>query len=55
MLLERLFITQIYQAMVFSKNFFGEGILYAPCFSIYNAIELMPYKDIYDKFIDFFA
>lgn len=28
---------------------------YAPCFSIYNVIELMPYQDIYEKFLEFFS
>ncbi|MBK1811533.1 hypothetical protein JHL18_12970 [Clostridium sp. YIM B02505] len=38
----------------FSKFFKGKD-LYAPCFSIYNVIELMPYEDIYEKFLDFFS
>ena len=39
----------------FLSKFFAKQPLYAPCFSIYNAIELMPYKDIYEKFLDFFS
>lgn len=39
----------------FLSKFFAEPPLYAPCFSIYNTIELMPYKDIYEKFLDFFS
>ncbi|MDP4145702.1 MAG: hypothetical protein Q8936_14650 [Bacillota bacterium] len=38
----------------FCKFFKGET-LYAPCFSIYNVIELMPYKDIYEQFLNFFS
>ena len=37
----------------FLETFFSSSTLYAPCFSIYNVIELMPYKDIFDKLPDF--
>lgn len=39
----------------FFERYFGGEILYAPCFSIYNVIELMPYKDIYECFLEFFS
>lgn len=39
----------------FFLKFFQGEILYAPCFSIYNVIELMPYEDIYKQFLDFFS
>lgn len=39
----------------FFLNFFGGEILYAPCFSIYNVIELMPYRNIYEQLLDFFS
>lgn len=39
----------------FLETFFSSSTLYAPCFSIYNVIELMPYKDIFDKFVEFFS
>lgn len=44
-----------YSGKGFLNKFFAEQQLYAPCFSIYNVVELMPYKDIYEKFIDFFS
>lgn len=42
------------------KGFFQKFLVpqqdkYAPCFSIYNVIELMPYEDIYEKFLEFFS
>lgn len=34
----------------FLERFFAcSSDAYAPCFSIYNVIELMPYQDIYEK------
>lgn len=39
----------------FLQNFFTGESSYAPCFSIYNVIELMPYKDIYEKFLEYFS
>lgn len=39
----------------FLQNFFSGEKLYAPCFSIYNVIELMPYENIYKQFLDFFS
>lgn len=40
----------------FLQRFFSQSSkLYAPCYSIYNVIELMPYQDIYEKFLDFFS
>lgn len=40
----------------FLQKFFSQAsTLYAPCFSIYNVIELMPYQDIYEKFLEFFS
>lgn len=39
----------------FLEKFFMGYHLYAPCFSIYNAVELMPYQDIFNKFLDFFS
>lgn len=44
-----------YSGKGFLSKFFAEQQLYAPCFSIYNVVELMPYKDIYEKFINFFS
>ncbi|MDA3734033.1 hypothetical protein PBV87_21395 [Niameybacter massiliensis] len=38
----------------FEKFFCNQGN-YAPCFFIYNVIELMPYADIFEKFIEFFS
>ena len=37
------------------NKFMDKNELYAPCFSFYNVIELMPYEDIYQKFLDFFS
>ncbi|MBC7087126.1 MAG: hypothetical protein H5T96_01410 [Tissierellales bacterium] len=41
------------------KGFFHKAFLsetkYAPCFSIYNVIELMPYNDLFEKFVDIFS
>lgn len=40
----------------FLQRFFSQASkLYAPCFSIYNVIEIMPYQDIYEKFLEFFS
>lgn len=39
----------------FLLKFFNDDAKYAPCFSIYNAIELMPYKDIFENFLNFFS
>ena len=39
----------------FLQNFFIDTTGYAPCFSIYNVIELVPYGDIFDQFIEFFS
>lgn len=39
----------------FSQRFFNAGSIYAPCFSFYNIIELLPYKDIYDAFTTYFS
>ncbi len=39
----------------FLQNFFSGEKLYAPCFSIYNVTELIPYKNIYKQFLDFFS
>lgn len=43
----------------YKKKLFEEFILgeeaYAFCFSIYNVLELRPYADIYEKFVDFFS
>ncbi len=38
----------------FLQRFFIDNSGYAPCYSIYNVIELKPYNDIYEKFITFF-
>lgn len=57
--------TNAIREIVTNTNFSGKGFLqrffaqkstlYAPCFSIYNVIELMPYQDIYERFLDFFS
>lgn len=57
--------TNALREIVTNTNLAGKGFLekffvqttelYAPCFSIYNVIELMPYKDIYEKFLEFFS
>lgn len=56
--------TNAIREIVTNTNFSGKGFfvkffmnedLYAPCFSIYNVIELMPYEDIFKQFIDFFS
>lgn len=39
----------------FFMKFFSSDVKYAPCFSIYNVIELKPYQDIYNSFIEFFS
>lgn len=39
----------------FLQNFFIDKTGYAPCFSIYNVIELYPYEDIFDQFIEYFS
>lgn len=39
----------------FFKRFFNNKSIYAPCFSIYNVIELKPYKDIFELFVTFFS
>lgn len=56
--------TNVLREIVTNTNFSGKGFLqtfftgkssYAPCFSIYNAIELMPYEDIFEKFLEYFS
>lgn len=57
--------TNAIREIVTNTNMSGKGFLenfftnpsdkYAPCFSIYNVIELMPYQDIFDKFLNFFS
>lgn len=57
--------TNAIREIVTNTNMAGNGFLerffshssdaYAPCFSIYNAIELMPYQDIFEKFLEFFS
>ena len=57
--------TNAIREIVTNTNLSGKGFLekffaqlsdaYAPCFSIYNVIELMPYQDIYEKFLEFFS
>ena len=57
--------TNAIREIVTNTNTSGKGFLerffahssdaYAPCFSIYNVIELMPYQDIYEKFLEFFS
>ncbi|MSS38539.1 hypothetical protein [Clostridium porci] len=57
--------TNAIREIVMNVNLSGKGFLekffneqqnkYAPCFSIYNVIELMPYQDIYEKFLEFFS
>lgn len=57
--------TNAIREIVTNTNMSGKGFLerffahssdaYAPCFSIYNVIELMPYQDIYEKFLEFFS
>lgn len=39
----------------FAQRFFNAGAIYAPCFSFYNVVELLPYTDIYDAFTTFFS
>lgn len=39
----------------FLQKFFSGKDKYAPCFSIYNALELMPYEDIFEDFLEFFS
>jgi len=39
----------------FFETFFNNTTIYAPCFSIYNVIELTPYEDIFEKFLEFFS
>lgn len=53
--------TNAIREIVFNENQSGKGFFekfinnkYAPCISIYNVIELMPYNDIYEKFLEFF-
>lgn len=38
----------------FLENFMASG-KYVPCISLNNVIELKPYADLYDKFIDYFS
>lgn len=56
--------TNAIREIVTNSNMSGKGYLtrfhlynnnYAPCFSIYNVIELKPYEDIYEKFLEFFS
>lgn len=57
--------TNAIREIVTNTNMSGKGFLekffanpsdkYAPCFSIYNVIELMPYQDIFNKFLNFFS
>lgn len=56
--------TNALREIITNTNLFGKGFLqtfftsessYAPCFSIYNVIELMPYEDIYEKFLEYFS
>jgi len=57
--------TNAIREIVTNTNMSGKGFLerffacssdaYAPCFTIYNVIELMPYQDIYEKFLEFFS
>lgn len=39
----------------FFEKFFINNVKYISCFSIYNLIEIMPYADIFEKFIKFFS
>lgn len=39
----------------FLTKFFDGSNNFVACFSIYNVIELMPYADLYEKFLDFFS
>lgn len=57
--------TNALKEIVTNTNMSGKGFLerffacspdaYVPCFSIYNVIELMPYQNIYEKFLEFFS
>lgn len=55
--------TNAIREIVTNENNFGKGFLenfmasgkYVPCVSLYNVIELKPYADIYDKFLDYFS
>lgn len=56
--------TNVLREIVRNTNLAGKGFLqkffsgkdkYAPCFSIYNALELMPYEDIFEDFLEFFS
>ena len=56
--------TNALREIVRNTNLAGKGFLqkifsgkdkYAPCFSIYNALELMPYEDIFEDFLEFFS
>lgn len=39
----------------FSKFLSDDSSMYVPCISLYNVLELKPYEDIYEKFLDFFS
>jgi len=39
----------------FFQRFFSGDTAYAPCFSFYNIIELRPYDDIFDQFLNLFS
>jgi len=55
--------TNAIREIVTNENKSGKGFLenfiafgkYVPCISLYNVIELKPYNDIYNKFIDYFS
>ena len=55
--------TNAIREIVTNENNSGKGFLenfiisgkYVPCVSLYNVIELKPYADIYDKFLDYFS
>lgn len=39
----------------FLKRFIESGDNYAPCFSFYNVVEIMPYSDIFESFLRLFS
>jgi hypothetical protein len=39
----------------FKQKFFTDSKCNIPCFSLYNVLEIKPYKDIYRKFLKFFS
>jgi len=56
--------TNIIREIILNKYQSGEGFIgkfingsltYAPCFSIYNVVEIMPYDDIFQNFLDYFS